>query len=35
MEAMNKIRKGSVRGLVKGEAVGRAIFIGELFGLAV
>jgi transposase-like protein len=35
IEAMNMIRKGRVRGLVKGEAVGQALFIAELFGLAV
>jgi IS6 family transposase len=34
-EAMNMIRKGRVRGLVKGEVVGQALFIGELFDLAV
>jgi transposase-like protein len=28
-------RKGRVRGLVKGDAFGQALFIGELFGLAV
>jgi hypothetical protein len=32
---MNMIRKGRVRGLVKGDAVGQALFTGELFGLAV
>ena len=35
IEVMNMIRKGRVRGLVKGEALGQALFIGELFGLAV
>ena len=35
IEAMNMIRKGRVRGLAKGEAVGQALFIAELFGLAV
>jgi transposase, IS6 family len=35
IEAMNMIRKGRVRGLVKGDAVGQALFINELFGLAV
>ena len=35
IEAMNMIRKGRVRGLLKGEAVGQALFIDELFGLAV
>ena len=34
IEAMNMIRKGRVRGLVKGDAVGQALFTGELFGLA-
>ena len=34
IEAMNMIRKGRVRGLVKGNAVGQALFIGELFGIA-
>jgi IS6 family transposase len=33
IEAMNMIRKGRVRGLVKGNAVGQALFIGELFGV--
>jgi hypothetical protein len=31
---MNMIRKGRVRWLVKGDAVGQAQFIGELFGLS-
>jgi IS6 family transposase len=35
IEAVNMIRKGRVRGLLKGDAVGQALFIGELFGLAV
>ena len=35
IEAMNMIRKGRVRGLLKGEAVGQALFIDELFSLAV
>jgi len=34
IEAMNMIRKGRVRGVVKGEAVAQALFIDELFGLA-
>ena len=34
IEAMNMIRKGRVRGLVKGNALGQALFIGELFGIA-
>ena len=35
IEAVNMIRKGRVRWLVKGDAVGQAIFISVLFGLAV
>ena len=35
IEAMKMIRKGRARGLIQGEAVGQALFIGELFGLAV
>jgi IS6 family transposase len=35
IEAVNMIRKGRVRGLVKGDAIGQALFIGELFGLAI
>jgi IS6 family transposase len=35
IETVNMIRKGRVRGLLKGDAVGQALFIGELFGLAV
>ena len=34
IEAMNMIRKGRVRGLVKGNVLGQALFIGELFGIA-
>ena len=34
IEAMNMIRKGRVRGLVKGNALGQALFIGKLFGIA-
>ena len=34
IETMHMIRKGRVRGLVKGDAVGQALFIGELFGIA-
>src|ERR687890_976719 len=34
IEVMNMIRKGRVRGLVKGDALGQALFIGELFGIA-
>ncbi|MDE3157781.1 MAG: integrase [Acidobacteriota bacterium] len=32
---MNMIRKGVVRWLAKGDAIGQARFIGELFGLTV
>ena len=35
IETVNMIRKGRVRWLAKGDAVGKALFIGELFGLAV
>jgi transposase-like protein len=35
IETINMIRKGRVRGLVKGDAIGQALFIGELFGIAV
>jgi IS6 family transposase len=35
IEAVNMIRKGRVRGLLRGDAVRQALFIGELFGLAV
>jgi transposase, IS6 family len=34
IETMNMIRKGRVRGLVKGDALGQALFIAELFGIA-
>src|SRR6266850_3885680 len=34
IETVNMIRKGRVRWLAKGDAVGQAHFIGELFGLA-
>jgi transposase, IS6 family len=34
IEAMNMIRKGRVRGVVKGDAVGQALFVNELFGIA-
>ena len=34
IEAVNMIRKGRVRWLAKGDAVGQAIFISVLFGLA-
>ena len=34
IETVNMIRKGRVRWLAKGDAVGQALFIGELFGLA-
>src|ERR1700693_4579447 len=34
IETMNMIRKGRVRWLAKGDAVGQAQFIGELFGLS-
>jgi hypothetical protein len=32
---MNLIRKGRIKVLVKGEAVGQVLFIEELFSLAV
>jgi hypothetical protein len=35
IETVNMIRKGRVRWLAKGDAIGQARFIGELFGLAV
>ena len=35
IETVNMIRKGRVRWLAKGDTVGQALFIGELFGLAV
>ena len=35
IETMHMIRKGRVRGLVKGDALGQALFIGELFGIVV
>lgn len=34
IEAVNMIRKGRIRWLPKGDAVGHAMFISELFGLA-
>ncbi len=34
IETMHMIRKGRVRGLVKGDALGQALFINELFGIA-
>ena len=34
IEAMNMVRKGRVRGLVKGNALGQAFFIAKLFGIA-
>ena len=34
IEAMNMIRKGRARGVVKGNALGQALFIAELFGIA-
>src|SRR5450631_3841929 len=34
IEAVNMIRKGRVKWLAKGDAVGQAHFIGELFGLS-
>ena len=34
IETVNMIRKGRVRWLTKGDAVGQAHFIGELFGLS-
>jgi transposase, IS6 family len=34
IEAVNMIRKGRVRWLAKGDAVGQALFINQLFGLA-
>jgi len=34
IEAMSMIRKGRVRWVVKGDAVGQARFIGKLFGVA-
>jgi hypothetical protein len=35
IETVNMIRKGQVRWPAKGDTVGQALFIGELFGLAV
>lgn len=35
IETVKMIRKGQVRWLAKGDTVGQALFIGELFGLAV
>ena len=35
IETMNMIRKGRVRWLDKADAVGQALFIGALFGLAI
>jgi hypothetical protein len=34
IEAMNMIRKGRVKGVVKGNALGQALFVAELFGMA-
>jgi hypothetical protein len=34
IEAVNMIKKGRVRWLAKGDAVGQALFIDVLFGLA-
>jgi hypothetical protein len=34
IETVDMIRKGRVRWLVKGDTVGQAQFIGELFGLS-
>jgi IS6 family transposase len=34
IETVQMIRKGRVRWLAKGDVVGQALFIGELFGLA-
>ena len=34
IEAVHMIRKGRVRGLVKDDVLGQALFIGELFGVA-
>jgi hypothetical protein len=34
IETVNMIRKGRVRWLVKDDAVGQALFISELFGIA-
>jgi len=34
IEAMNMIRKGRVREVVKGNALGQALFVAELFGMA-
>jgi transposase, IS6 family len=34
IETMNMIRKGRVRWLVKGDALGQALFISELFGIS-
>jgi transposase, IS6 family len=34
IEAVHMIRKGRVRWLTKDDAVGQALFIGELFGIA-
>ena len=33
IEAVNMIRKGRVKWLTKGDAVGQSIFIGALFGI--
>ena len=35
IETVNLIRKGRVRWLAKGDAIGHALFIGQLFGLAL
>ena len=34
IEAINMIRKGRARGVVKGDALGQALFVSELFGIA-
>jgi len=34
IEAINMIRKGRARGVAKGDALGQALFIAELFGIA-
>jgi hypothetical protein len=34
IEAMNMIRKGRVRGVVKGNALGQALFVAEPFDMA-
>jgi hypothetical protein len=35
IETVNMIRKGRMRWLAKADAVGQALFIGALFGLAI